>query len=145
MPTGKRNDPFPAHIFAVEIGGVIKATFSECSGLQGEVEIFEYQEGGENGYIHRLPGRTKWTNLSLKRGLTDCPELHQWYADALHNKITRHDMSVVIYNQSGEEVRRWNIRAAYPVKWVGPQLKAGATEVAIETLELAHHGIEQVK
>jgi phage tail-like protein len=145
MTTGKRSDPFPSHIFAVEIGGVVMATFSECSGLQGEVEVFEYQEGGENGYVHRLPGRTKWTNLSLKRGLTDCPSLYEWYSDALRNKIVRQEISVVVYNQGGTEVRRWNVRAAYPVKWVGPQLKAGASEIAIETLDIAHHGIEQVK
>lgn len=145
MPTGKRNDPFPSHIFAVEIGGVVLATFTECSGLQGEVEVYEYQEGGENGFVHRLPTRTKWTNIQLKRGLTDCASLHEWYTNALRNQVERQDMSVVIYNQAGEEVRRWNIKDAYPIKWAGPQLKAGAAEVAIESLEVAHHGIEQVK
>lgn len=143
MATGQRSDPFPAHIFAVEIGGIIMATFSECSGLQGEVEVFEYQEGGQNRFVHRLPGRTKWSNLSLKRGLTDCPKLHDWYDEAFQGRVTREDVSVVIYNQAGDAVRRWTIRSAYPVKWVGPQLKASANEVAIETLELAHHGIEQ--
>jgi phage tail-like protein len=143
MATGKRTEPFPSHIFAVEIGGVVMATFSECGGLQGEVEVYEYQEGGQNDFVHRLPGRTKWTNISLKRGMTDCPELHTWYDDALHGKVTRQDCAVVIYNHAGTAIRRWTIRAAYPVKWVGPQLKAGASEVAIETLELAHHGIEQ--
>ena len=140
--TGQRKDPFPAQFFTVEIGSVIKATFSECSGLQGELDVLSYEEGGQNGYVHRLPGRIKWSNVTLKRGMTDCPDLRDWYDDALHNKIVRHDVWVSIYSPSGKCLRCWKVRDAYPIKWVGPQLKAGASEVAIETFELAHNGIE---
>jgi phage tail-like protein len=143
MPnTAQRIDPFPAFKFCVEIGGITQAVFSECSGLEAEVEVFEYEEGGLNSYVHKLPGRVKYSDLTLKRGMATSDELWEWYKKALGGKIERKNISVILYNTSGEEYRRWNFREAYPVKWTGPDFKADDNTVAIETLVLSHRGME---
>ena len=142
MPLASRTDPYLGARFFVEIDGVDQGGFTECTGLQAEVEVADYPEGGNNGYVHRLVGRTKFTNVVLKRGLTDSTDLWDWFQNVSRGRIERKDVSVVLYNSEQEELRRWNLREAFPAKWVGPAFNASAPAVAIETLELAHHGFE---
>jgi len=142
MPLASRTDPYLGARFFVEIEGVDQGGFTECTGLQAEVEVTDYQEGGNNGYVHKLAGRTKFTNVVLKRGVTDSTDLWDWFQDVSRGQIERKDVSVVLYNSELEEVRRWNLREAFPSKWVGPAFNATTPAVAIESLELAHHGFE---
>ena len=132
----------PACRFYVEIGGMAQAVFTEVGGLQMETDVTELEEGGNNGFIHRLPGRTKMGNLTLKRGMAGSNEFFKWYQQIALGKIERRNLSVIMYNPAGEEVTRWDFMNAYPVKWIGPQLTADGTAVAIETLELAHEGLK---
>lgn len=142
MAIGSRQDPILAFHFAIEIGGLIVAGFSDASGLQAEIEVQEYREGGVNDYIHKFAGPTKYpSNLILKRGITDNTSLWSWYTDVMRGRIERKLVGVVLMNSTGDVSRRWNLQNAYPVKWTGPELKATASEVAIETLELAHEGL----
>jgi phage tail-like protein len=133
-------DGLPNCRFYVEISGLAQAVFTE-SGLQLETAITEYEEGGNNGFVHRLPGRTKVSNLTLKRGVTNSNEFFKWYLDILQGKISTRNVSVVMYDGQGSQVARWNFAKAYPVKWVGPQFAADGKNAAIETLELAHDGL----
>jgi len=142
MPLASRTDPYLGARFFVEIDGIDQGGFTECTGLQAEVEVTDYQEGGNNGYVHKLVGRTKFTNIVLKRGVTDSSDLWDWFQDVSRGEIERKDVSVVLYNSVQEEVRRWNLREAFPAKWVGPAFNATTPAVAIESLELAHHGFE---
>ena len=134
-------DPFPIYAFFVEIDGIAQAAFTECSGLEIQVEVEEYREGGLNAYTHKLPGRVKYADLVLRHGTAGSEALWRWYQDVCQGKIQRKNLSVVLYNPAGEEVRRWNFAAAYPIKWQGPAFKAGAKEAAIETLVIAHRGL----
>jgi phage tail-like protein len=134
-------DGLPNCRFYVEISGLAQAVFTEMSGLQLETTITEYEEGGNNGFVHRLPGRTKVSNLTLKRGVTNSNEFFKWYLDILQGKISTRNVSVVMYDGQGNQVARWNFAKAYPVKWVGPQFAADGKNAAIETLELAHDGL----
>jgi phage tail-like protein len=131
----------PNYRFYVMIEGIPKAVFTEASGLQIETEILEYAEGGNNSFVHRLPGRTKFSNLTLKRGMTSTNEFFRWYVQIMHGKNERRNLAVVMYDPKGEEILRWNFINAYPVKWVGPQLSAGGNAIAVETLEIAHEGL----
>ena len=142
MPLASRTDPYLGARFFVEIDGVDQGGFTECTGLQAEVEVTDYQEGGNNGYVHKLVGRTKFSNVVLKHGVTDSADFWDWFQDVSRGKIERKDVSVVLYNSELEEVRRWNLREAFPSKWVGPAFNASTPAVAIESLELAHHGFE---
>jgi phage tail-like protein len=145
--TAQRVDPFATFKFHVEIGEIKEAAFSDCSGLEMTTDVFEYQEGGLNEYIHKLPGRTKLSNITLKRGFATSNELYQWYSemeqDLLQGKgITRKQVTITLYSTAQQkELMRWTLNNAFPVKWVGPAFKADEAAVAVETLEFAHHGI----
>src|SRR6185437_5040021 len=135
-------DSYPNCRFYVEIGGMAQAVFTEVSGLQLEMEVMEYQEGGVNDFVHRLPGRTKSGNLTLKRGMTSSNEFFKWYAELAQGKFTAKNISLVMYDVTGAKLAHWNLIKAYPVKWIGPQFSAHDSAVAVETLELAHAGLE---
>ncbi|MFZ0388947.1 MAG: phage tail protein [Calditrichia bacterium] len=143
MATGKRTDPYGAYHYLVEIGGVIAAGFSEVSGISRETQVEDYQEGGLNEFVHRLPGPARFQNIVLKRGITDSGELFQWHQEVISGKIRRRNGSIILQDNAGEERWRWNFIEAYPAKWSGPSLQAGSSAVAIETLELAHHGFSK--
>ena len=142
MATGQRKDPLLSYNFAVEISGLIVGGFSEVSGLQAEIEVQEYREGGVNEYVHKRAGPTKYSsNLVLRRGIADATELWSWYWDVMQGTIKRKAVDVVLMDGAGGEKRRWKFQNAYPVKWTGPDLKAAASEVAVEAVELAHEGL----
>lgn len=132
---------FPNCRFYVEIDHKTVAVFTEVAGLQLELEVLEYQEGGENAFVHRLPGRMKVGNLTLKRGLIRSSEFYDWFLALARGEIDRRNVSVYLYDPKGETVATWEFAKAYPVKWIGPQLTADGKVAAIETLELAHQGL----
>lgn len=143
MATGQRVDPYSGFNFLVEIEGITRAAFQEVSGLDATIEVTEYREGGELTNVRKLPGLTTYSNVVLKRGVTDDRDLYDWHRAAVGGDVQRQTGSVVLLDRRGEEVARWNFREAWPTKWEGPALNATANEVAIETLELAHEGIER--
>lgn len=143
IPTTKY-DVIGAYRFLVELDGLIVGGFTEVSGLQAETELMEVAEGGVNGYVHQLPKRIKYPPLVFKRGITNSSELWDWYASASIGKITRKSGSVILHNQAGKELCRWNFFESYPVKWSGPDLNASSNGVAIETLQLVHNGLKTI-
>jgi phage tail-like protein len=142
MTPGVRRDPLLGYNFAVEIEGLVTGGFSEVTGLEVELEVQDYREGGVNGFIHKRAGPAKYSsNIVLKRGMTDNKVLWNWYWDVLQGIVDRKNVSILLLDEAGEEKLRWNFEQAYPVKWTGPGLHATANEVAIESLELAHKGL----
>ena len=138
---GSRKDPLTTQSFSVQIDQIEQAVFSEFSGLQAEIEVFSYEEGGRNDCVRKLPVRTKYSNITLKRGVAYTDELWYWFQEAMHGNVKRQMVSVVLYNQAHSQVRRWHFDRAFPVKWVGPTFKAGENAISIETLELVHEGM----
>ena len=149
MPTGSRSDPLVGYHFHVEIDGVSQAQFRECSGLDSENEIVEYKEAGAGGQtvIRKQPGALKWSNIVLKRGITEVTELWEWRKLVEQGKIdkARKSGSVVLFNQANQEGARWNFTDGWPSKITGPQAKADGNDVAIEELTIAHEGLQRVK
>ena len=143
MPVAERKDPYLSFRFLVEIQGLIVGGFSEVSGLQAETEIEEIREGGVNDYVHKLPKITKYPNITLKRGITDCDVLWNWHQDVVNGKFKQTTVRVILMDSEGNEKWQWEFYDAYPVKWLGPDLKADSSTVAVETLELAHSGIKK--
>ena len=139
--TGERVDPLTTRKFYVEISNIAEAGFSEASGLDAQVEVMEYQEGGCNTFTHKLPGRITFSNVTLKRGMTESLELWKWFEDVINGKIERKNVGISLYDEAQSAQRRWTLQRAYPVKWVGPAFKASDNTIAIETLELAHEGL----
>ncbi|PWV95671.1 phage tail-like protein [Paenibacillus cellulosilyticus] len=141
MPTGERRDPLAGFRFLVELDGLIAAGFSEVHGLEAEIEMEEYREGGVNGYVHRLPKMTRQSNLTLKRGLTGSTELWDWFKLAAEGWVSRRNGSIIVLDEQGYEAWRWNFSGAYPVKWTGPELRADSSTIAVESIEIAHQGL----
>jgi phage tail-like protein len=126
----------------VQIDNSIQALFTEVSGLEVSVKPDPVEEGGVNEFVHQLPGRTTVGNLTLKRGMTRSHEFQKWMLDVASGKVTRRNVTLIMYDTARAVVARWNFRMAYPVKWSGPQFKATSNESAVESLELAHEGVE---
>ncbi len=143
MATGQPVDPYLNFNFLVEIQGITRAAFQEASGFDSAIDVTEYREGGANTTPYKLPGQTKYSNITLKRGITADTELFDWHQQFVTGDpaATRQNGSIVVLDRSGAEVRRWNFVRGWPSKWTGPSFNAGGKEVAIETLEIAHEGI----
>lgn len=138
-----RDDPYPRCNFRVEIEGLTAAAFSECTGLSSETEVIEYRSGGD-ATVRKLPGVRKFSDIVLKRGITKNRELWDWYKTVLQGNVQRKAGSIVLLDESGQEVLRWNFRQGWPRKYEGPSFNAAASEVAIETLEITHEGLDLV-
>jgi phage tail-like protein len=136
----RQPDPVGELRFKVAIDDVVIGAFAECSGISVEYEILEYQEGGEDRYTHKLRGRLKYPNLVLKRGVTFEDGLLKWFFDR-RERGTRGAVTVTLVGDDGHDVRSWAFAEAFPVKWQGPSLNAKSTNVAMETLEIAHKGL----
>lgn len=143
MPNGQRHDPFRNFNFIVEIDNISQAGFTDCSGFGATTDPVEFNEGGFNSAAHKFVGRTKQNNLTLKWGLTDSRELYGWYRDVVNGNIQRKNGSIVVLDLEGKERARWNFYNGWPTKWDGPDFSAKGNEVAIETLEIAHEGLER--
>jgi len=142
MPTGDRKDPFRGYNFKLEIDGISRNGFRECSGLDATSDPIEYREGNEKVFTARkLPGLTKHSNIVLKWGITDDASLFEWRKKVIDGKTERKNGSIVLMDTDGEEKLRWNFVNAWPSKWSGPTFNATANEVAIESIEIAHEGV----
>ena len=142
MATGDRVDPFAQYNFLVEIDSVTRAGFTEASGLTTEQDIIEYREGSEVARARKLPGLSKYSNIILKGGLVGDTELWDWRKTTIDGQTERRAGSIVLMNESRQEVMRWNFTEGWVCKWEGPTLNSTANEVAVETLEICHEGLE---
>ncbi len=141
MPTGQRNDPYKSYNFLVEIDGITRAGFRECSGLDTSTDVATYREGTDPLTLRQLPGLVKHSSITLKWGLTDDHELWDWRDQVASGRIQRKNGSIILLDDTGAEKVRWNFREGWPTKWTGPSFNATGNEVAIETLEIIHEGL----
>jgi phage tail-like protein len=144
MAASARGDPYLSHRYLVEIDGLVVAGFSEVSGLQIQMDPEEYREGGLNHYSHRLPTRFDHSNVVLERGLTDSTVLWEWFRSTAVGHvptIQRRNVRVILLDAAGAEALGWELAAAYPIRWTGPELRGDQGAVGIEAVELAHRGL----
>ena len=145
MPAQGRTDELASCRFSIDIGGLLVGIFQECSGLNGVVEVESYSEGGLNDYEHKLPGRTKYGNVTLKGGVATSIDLWDWFQEVSSGTFERREISVIMMAANFEEVMRWNLKGAYPVRWEGPSFSAGDTNTSVHSIESAHNGLELIK
>ena len=118
--------------------------FQEVSGLGAELEVMAYPEGGVNDYVHQLPVRHSWGRIVLKRGLLVDTALWNWYQAGLTQSLgARRDGTVILMTPQGVPAVAWNFRGGLAAKWTGPAFDAMRDAVAIESLEIAHQGLDQ--
>ena len=144
---GFENQRITAATFLFEVDGVEIGRFTEVNGLEVEVDVQELEEGGENSFVHKLPGRMKWPNITLKRGITQNDSLLSWLSKssgeqfaASGNKLSRSTAAITLLGPSAARLRSWEFDGAFPVKWSGPTFAASSSDMAMEELEIAHHG-----
>jgi phage tail-like protein len=141
--TSPIGDPYRGYRFRLEIDGIDRGAFRECSGLDFDQSPIEYREGIDPLYSRKLPGLTKYSNIVLKWGISNDFELWDWRKTALDGKVERKNGSIVLLDDENNEVTRWNFVAGWPTKWTGPTFNATANEVAVMTLEIAHERLER--
>lgn len=136
-----------ASTFLFEVDGVEIGRFMEISGLEVSVETEDVVEGGQNSFVHKLPGRMTWPNITLKRGVTQNDSLLTWLNKssgeqfaANRNTLTRSTAAITLVGPAGARLRSWNFDGAFPVKWSGPSFAVSSNDMAVEELEIAHHG-----
>jgi phage tail-like protein len=137
-----RKDPYRNFRFRLEIDGVTKAGFTEVSGLEIDTDVVEYREGKDPIHKRKLPGLVKYTDITLKKGLTDSPELWDWYKKVVNGQTERTSGAIILLDEEGTDAVRWNFVEGWPSKWTGPDMKADGSAVAIETLVIKHEGLD---
>lgn len=137
--------PYLGAHFVLAVDGLASVSFSKCTGLAGEVGVEEYVEGGENRFAHRLPVRASFPNLVLTQGAGPSTELWSWFFEyLLTGLVSPRDGQVSLMSTVDGElapVRVWGFRRGWPVKLTGPDLDAQSGAVAVESVEIAHHGL----
>src|SRR5918995_7485731 len=134
------DDPATALRFDVTVDGVEIGSFTACDGLSAEYEMFEYIEGGQNGFVHRMPVRLKYGPVKLTRPLdarsdTASGGLAKWFSDQ-KTSVARHTAAIKAVDAKGQKIAQWNLVGVYPMRWTGPALSIDGNSVPKETLEL---------
>lgn len=126
------------------VSDVLLGGFSECSGLEANMKVEEFNEGGNNGAALKFPGRVSWANLSFKKGVGASSALWDWAYGFAIGKGKRRDGLVVLLSELHVPSNIWYFRRGLPLKWSGPALNATQNNVAIESIEISHEGLYQV-
>jgi len=143
MATGTRNDPYRGFNFRLEVDGLTIASFSEASGLIAEGDPVDYREGADMvNSVRKLAGLRKYQNIVLKRGYTQNKELWAWYRNIANGDPDRRNGAIVLMDEAHKDVLRWNFRNAWLNKVEGPSFNATGNEVAMESIELVHEGVD---
>lgn len=168
MATASRQDPLLGHNFQVSlvdsgtagtdgsglatfvlssVGATTTAGFSEVSGLEMTMDVEEYPAGGQNGAVLKFPGRLKWSNLVMKRGViahrayNDRSDLWTWIQTFIDGSGIRRDGVITLLDEAQTPQLAWGWRRGLPLKWTGATMNAAQSQVAIEQIEIAHEGL----
>jgi phage tail-like protein len=143
------SDPLLGFLFRLDLGGKAAGYFTECSGLGSEHEVSESKVVGPDGkeMVMKQPGRLKWGDLTLKRGVTGDLKLWDWRDKIVQGKVkdARINASVILCNRQYEPVAQWDLINAWPSKITGPSLKADGNEIAVEEIVIVHEGLSRAK
>lgn len=141
MPDNLRNDPLPVFSFWVDLGMGGQAYFKGVAGLRYETEVVPVRAGGVNDTTYNLVGATKWTNLVFKQGFTKSSALIQWRQEWMQGKMNRIGGTITQLDTALKAQAQWTFVRGWPCKWDIAEFDASKSELAIETLEIAHDGL----
>ena len=145
----QHEDPLVQFHFSIDIQGTVTGYFTECSGLGSETEKIEHKVVLEDGreVVMKIPGRLKWEDITLKRGITSNMQIWDWrkMVDDGEVEEARRNGSITMYNQKLDPVAEWTFDRAWPSKVTGPQPKSDSNEIGVEELVITHEGIRRVQ
>jgi len=138
-----RIDPYNGFTFSVELDGITRAGFRECSGLQNSQNVSTYREGTDR-YLspRKIPGMVTYGDITLSRGITSDTKLWEWRLKAVRGDVERHNISISVLDDAGAARITWNLFEAWPTGWTGPSLNATSDEFAIEQITIAYERLE---
>jgi phage tail-like protein len=130
--------------YRVEIDGLDAGGFSEVTGFDASIDVMEYREGDMVQTPYKIPGLKKYGNITLKKGLTDSLVMYEWLITGVDGPVDRKTITITSLDESEQPVASWQVINAWPVKYTAPDFNATSSEVAIETVEIAHEGMTRV-
>ena len=143
MPNRRPNDHLVTSKFKIEIEGITQGTFAAMDGIESTTEVVHYADG-DDIIERKRPGRTRYSNIVLKRGFVNTDELWQWYKNVADGKVERKAGSIILTGDDGGEIMRYNFYEAWPCRWKSFRLNASSkTKSIIEELEIAVERIER--
>jgi phage tail-like protein len=138
-----KNNPYAGFNFTVVVEGAEPAAFSTVILPTVEIDVVEYRDGTDKtNQPRQVVGLTKYTNLVLRRGVVNSHDLWAWFNGVRQGTIDRRTIVVTLLNEERSPVMVWKLRRCLPIKYVGPTLNAGESDVAIEEMELAVEGLD---
>lgn len=137
-----RLDPLRGFRFLLEIDGITSGGFTRVKGITREIKHESYREGGNNEYEHKLLTQVSHPVVVLERGLA-LDDLWAWALAAADGDVMRKTIRIRLQNEANEKMWAWQIEHALPVKWSASDLDASSSQVVMESLELAHHGLRK--
>lgn len=114
------------------------------TGFDASIDVIEYREGDMTQTPIKVPGLKKYGNITLKQGLVDSMVLYEWMTAGLEGDVERKTLTITLLDIAGSPAASWQIINAWPVKYTAPDFNATSSEVAIESLEIAHEGMTRV-
>ena len=142
MPNSRSFDHRFNGKFSIEIEGVMQGAFAACDGLEARVDIVEFNDG-DDLVVHKRPGRARYANIVLRRGTTTGSALWDWFRKVLEGKVERKSGSVIVNDDAGDELFRYNFFEAWPCRWKSLELDADRPGTLVEELEMAVEKIER--
>ena len=136
--------PYGKFRYRVEIDGLDAGGFSEVTGFDASIDVMEYREGDMVQTPYKIPGLKKYGNITLKKGLTDSLVIYEWLITGVDGPVDRKTITITSLDESEQPVASWQVINAWPVKYTAPDFNATSSEVAIETVEIAHEGMTRV-
>lgn len=137
-----RQDPLRGFRFLLEIDDITSGGFTRVKGITREAKHESYREGGVNEYEHKLVTQVSYPVVVLERGLA-LDDLWKWATAAADGDVRRKTIRIRLQNEANEKMWAWQIENAIPVKWTASDLDALSSQVVMESLELAHHGLRK--
>lgn len=137
-----REDPLRGFRYAVEIDDIVVAGFTKVKTLAREVKTESYHEGGVNTHEHKLVTMVTYGNLVLERGLVS-DALWRWALDVSNGEVKRRTINIVLRDEAGADKWTWIVDDAFPVKWSASDLDGATSQVVMESVEFAHHGLRK--
>jgi phage tail-like protein len=146
--SGRDTDPLIGFNFRLEIEGKLTGYFTECGGIGSENEIVEHKVVDDGGHelVQKIPGRLKYQDVTLKRGITDTMDIWDWRLLVEQGKMgeARTNCSVIMMDRNYEDVARWDFVNAWPSKVTGPSVKSDSNEFGVEEVTIVHEGMKRV-
>ena len=138
-------NPLVSFHYAIDISGVVKGYFTECSGIGSEHEVIEHKIVDDSGHqlVQKIPGRLKWENITLKRGITASMDIWDWREQVVQGKVeeARKNGTITMFDQELKPIAKWDFERAWPVKVSGPAVKSDSNEFGVEELVITHEGL----